>query len=129
MLERKIKNFPMENNLYQNIEKNAFKSPNHIAINYQNNILTYSGFLKKIDLFVEYFSYDLKIKKGERIAILVYNRTEFLSIFYACAKLGIILVPINWRLTGFEIIHILKITFKNNNMFPRLLSIFLHHIF
>lgn len=108
MLERKIKNFPMENNLYQNIEKNAFKSPNRIAINYQNNVITYSGFLKKIDLFVEYFTYDLKIKKGERIAILVYNRTEFLSIFYTCAKLGIILVPINWRLTSYEIIHILK---------------------
>ena len=108
MLERKIKNFPMENNLYQNIEKNAFKSPNRIAINYQNNVITYSGFLKNIDLFVEYFTYDLKIKKGERIAILVYNRSEFLSIFYTCAKLGIILVPINWRLTSYEIIHILK---------------------
>ena len=54
MLERKIKNFPMENNLYQNIEKNAFKSPNRIAINYQNNVITYSGFLKNIDLFVEH---------------------------------------------------------------------------
>jgi len=108
MQERKIKKFPMENNLYQYIEKNALRSPNHIAINYQNNQLTYSAFLKNIDLFVDYFSYNLKLKKGDRIAILVYNRMEFLSLFYACAKLGIILVPINWRLTSFEIIHILE---------------------
>ena len=84
----------MENNLYQYIEKNALISPNHIAINYQNNKVTYSAFLKNIDLFVDYFSYNLKIKKGERVAILVFNRMEFLSLFYACAKLGIILVPI-----------------------------------
>jgi len=98
----------MEYNLYQYLEKNALKSPNNIAINYQENQITYSAFLKNIDLFVNYFSYTLKIKKGERIAILVYNRTEFLLLFYACAKLGIILVPINWRLTSYEIIHILK---------------------
>ena len=98
----------MEYNLYQYLEKNALKSPNNIAINYQENQITYSAFLKNIDLFVNYFSYTLKIKKGERIAILVYNRTEFLLLFYACDKLGIILAPINWRLTSFEIIHILK---------------------
>ncbi len=98
----------MEYNLYQYLEKNALKYPDNIAINYQNKQLTYNNFLKKINLFVNYFFYTLKIKKGERIAILIYNRTEFLLIFYACAKLGIILVPINWRLTSFEIIHIIK---------------------
>ena len=98
----------MEYNLYQYLEKNALKYPHNIAINYKKNKLTYTDFLKKINLFVNYFSFTLKIKKGERIAVLIYNRTEFLLIFYACAKLGIILVPINWRLTSFEIIHIVK---------------------
>ena len=98
----------MEYNLYQYLEKNALKYPHNIAINYKKNKLTYTDFLKKINLFVNYFSFTLKIKKGERIAVLIYNRTEFLLIFYACAKLGIILVPINWRLTSYEIIHIVK---------------------
>jgi len=98
----------MEHNLYIHIEKNALKFPNNIAIRSQNNEISYSSFLNNINLFVDYLFYTLSLRKGDRIAILAYNRVEFLSLFYACAKLGIILTPINWRLTSFEIIHILK---------------------
>jgi fatty-acyl-CoA synthase len=98
----------MKQNLYKYIKEHALNSPDNIAINFNNKQLTFSGFLEHIDQFVAYLSSTLNIKKGDRIAILAYNRKEFLSLFYACAKLGTILVPINWRLTSFEIINILK---------------------
>jgi fatty-acyl-CoA synthase len=43
------------------------------------------------------------VKKGDRLAVLAKNRPEMLEIFFAAAKLGAIIVPLNFRLTGREI--------------------------
>jgi fatty-acyl-CoA synthase len=40
---------------------------------------------------------------GDRIAMLSYNCLEYVEIIMATAKLGLILVPLNWRLTGAEL--------------------------
>jgi len=44
---------------------------------------------------------------GSRVAILARNCLEYVLTYGACARLGAILVPINWRLGGSEIAHIL----------------------
>lgn len=40
---------------------------------------------------------------GDRISVLAYNCIEFLEIIMAAAKLGLIVVPLNWRLTASEL--------------------------
>ena len=44
----------------------------------------------------------LGVRKGERVAYLGYNNHEMLALLFALAKLGAILVPLNWRLTAAE---------------------------
>jgi len=51
---------------------------------------------------------DLGIVKGERIAALMLNSSEFLEIFFACGKTGAIMVPVNFRLAAPELIYILR---------------------
>jgi fatty-acyl-CoA synthase len=48
------------------------------------------------------------IKSGDRLAILSYNCLEFLEGIMAAAKLGLILVPLNWRLTPVELAFIMN---------------------
>ncbi len=48
------------------------------------------------------------VAKGDRVAVLLYNGNEFLEIFFACAKIGAIFVPINFRLTPPEAAYILE---------------------
>jgi len=43
------------------------------------------------------------LKHGDRIAMLAYNSLEYVEIIFACAKLGLILVPLNWRLSTAEL--------------------------
>jgi fatty-acyl-CoA synthase len=50
----------------------------------------------------------LGIKKGDRVALLMSNCSEFLEIFFACAKTGAIMVPLNLRLAVPELLYILK---------------------
>jgi len=50
----------------------------------------------------------LGLRNGDRMAILSYNRLEFVEGIMAAAKLGLILVPLNWRLTATELTFILN---------------------
>jgi len=43
------------------------------------------------------------IKKGDRIACLLYNCAEYWEIYFACAKIGAVLVPLNFRLAPPEL--------------------------
>ncbi|MCA1833337.1 MAG: AMP-binding protein [Actinomycetota bacterium] len=43
---------------------------------------------------------ELGVRKGDRVAIISSNRIEMLEVFFACAKLGAIQVPLNIFLKG-----------------------------
>ena len=45
----------------------------------------------------------LGLKSGDRLGILAYNRLEYAETIMAAAKLGLIVVPLNWRLTPPEL--------------------------
>ena len=46
--------------------------------------------------------------KGDRVAILSQNCAEFFELEFACAKVGAIELPLNWRLTKPELEYILN---------------------
>ena len=48
----------------------------------------------------------LGLVKGDRIAVLAYNAIEWLEIYIAAAKAGLVAVPINFRLVANEIRYI-----------------------
>lgn len=48
------------------------------------------------------------LAKGDRVAVLAFNRIEWLEIYAAAAKAGLIAVPVNFRLVGAEIRFIVQ---------------------
>ncbi|MCT4656173.1 MAG: long-chain fatty acid--CoA ligase [Cohaesibacter sp.] len=48
------------------------------------------------------------LKSGDRVAILCLNRPDFFELLFACAKIGCIFVPLNWRQPVAELIPILE---------------------
>ncbi len=46
--------------------------------------------------------------QGDRVAVLAYNRAEWAEIYAAAAKSGLVVVPVNFRLTGPEALYILE---------------------
>ncbi len=56
------------------------------------------------------------VEREDRVAILCRNRIEFFEIMFACAKLGAILVPLNWRAPAAELAPIVT------DCAPRLLA-------
>ncbi|MBI4799396.1 MAG: long-chain fatty acid--CoA ligase [Desulfarculus sp.] len=49
----------------------------------------------------------LGLERGQRLGMLAYNCLEFVEVIMATAKLGLVLVPLNWRLTAAELGFIL----------------------
>ncbi len=43
------------------------------------------------------------VRPGDRVAVVAGNRAETLALLFACAELGAILVPMNWRLATPEL--------------------------
>ena len=50
---------------------------------------------------------ELGIKQNDCVALLCRNRIEFFELLFACARLGAILVPLNWRMPASELAPLL----------------------
>jgi acyl-CoA synthetase (AMP-forming)/AMP-acid ligase II len=48
------------------------------------------------------------VQKAERIGLLMMNSAEFMEAYFALAKIGAVVVPLNWRLVPNELEFILK---------------------
>jgi fatty-acyl-CoA synthase len=50
----------------------------------------------------------LGLQRGDRVALLAYNRLEWLEIYVALARAGLVAVPINFRLASPEVAYIVQ---------------------
>jgi len=50
---------------------------------------------------------ELGLSKGDRVGVVAYNRIEWMEIYVAMARAGLVVVPLNFRLTAPEMAYIL----------------------
>ena len=68
-----------------------------------NRTLTYSQFNNVANRVAINITKNFGLKRGDRVAILAENCLEFYILFSVSQKTGIILVPLNYRLTSREL--------------------------
>ncbi|WP_299979919.1 AMP-binding protein [Desulfobacula sp.] len=95
-------------------KKRAMLSPDKTAIIYEGRTITYKALNDGANRVAHYLQ-EKGLKKGDRISVLLFNCPEFLEVYFAAAKLGIIFVPLNFRLIGPEL------EYQLNNCESRLL--------
>ena len=69
--------------------------------------MTFSTLDERIRRLANGLCNQLKLNKGDRVAILSKNCIQYMEVFYACARCGLIAQPLNWRLSGPEMARIL----------------------
>jgi len=89
------------------VARRAQLSNSKIALVCKDRILTYSQLNSRINRLANGLTH-LGVQKGTRVAVFLTNGTEILEIMFACAKIGAIFVPINFRLSVDEVEYILK---------------------
>jgi fatty-acyl-CoA synthase len=90
------------------IERNAAFTPDKAATIFEGEVLTYRDFAARIERAACALKAECGVGRGDRVAILSLNRPDYLVLLYACARLGAILVPLNWRLAVAEQMFILS---------------------
>ncbi len=84
------------------IRKRAEMSPDKAAIIFEDEPITY----RQLNEGANRAAHVLRkrgIRNGDRVSAVLLNCVEFLEVYFACAKLGAILVPLNFRLVGREL--------------------------
>jgi fatty-acyl-CoA synthase len=89
------------------IDRNARFAPDKTALRYQDQVWSYSQFAVRIDALARTLKTRLGVHRGDRVAVLALNSPDYLALLYACARLGAMLVPLNWRLAVPEQVFIL----------------------
>ena len=89
------------------IDRNAAFAPDKAAIRFAGRTLTYAGFAQRIAQAARALKSQWGVGPGDRVAVLAFNHPDTLVLLYACARLGAMLVPVNWRLAVPEQLYIL----------------------
>jgi fatty-acyl-CoA synthase len=95
-------------NLSDLIARNAAFAPEKPALRFEGDVLSYAAFHARIVRTARALQGEFGVGKGDRVAILSLNRPDYLVLLYACARLGAMLVPLNWRLAVAEQLFILR---------------------
>ena len=90
------------------IARNAAFTPDKPAIHFEGVTLSYAAFHARIEATAKALKAECHVGRGDRVAILSLNRPDYLVLLYACARLGAMLVPLNWRLAVAEQMFILS---------------------
>ena len=89
------------------IEHWAGIAPDKTAIHFEGADISYRSLDRRIAAASAVLAGEFGVSKGDRIAFLGYNNPDFLVLIFACARLGAVMVPLNWRLAPPELLYIL----------------------
>mgnify|MGYP003627209770 FL=1 len=95
-------------NLSHWIERWADFQPDKTAIRFEGRDITYAAFDARIRRVAGLLHHELDVEHGDRVAFLGLNSPDMLALMFACARIGAILVPLNWRLAPPEHLYILQ---------------------
>lgn len=99
----------MQPTLRDVLEQSAAKFPEKDAIVYpeKDQRWSYAEFDRKANQLANALS-ELGVDHGDRVSTLLFNGSEIVLTVFACAKLGAVFNPLNFRLTAGEVSFILN---------------------
>jgi len=91
--------------LAESVAAHARTRPSKIGVRDARRTLTYAQWDERASRLANALL-GLGLAKGDRVALLAYNAIEWLEIYAALARAGLVAVPVNFRLVGTEIAYI-----------------------
>lgn len=84
------------------LERRADINPNRSALIDGGHALSYRRLRDRVSAVAAGLAAQ-GVRRGDRVAVLSINRAEYMEILFAVARLGAMVVPLNWRLTAPEL--------------------------
>jgi fatty-acyl-CoA synthase len=92
------------------LHKNAQHTPDKLALVdvHSGRRVTYRQLDERASRFAEVLTQQLRLAPGARVAVLAHNSAAYFEMLYGCAKAGMVMVCLNWRLPVAELLPILE---------------------
>ncbi len=84
------------------IERHAGFTPDKVAIRFEDEVISYADLTGRISRAAGRLKHELGIRHGDRVGYLGFNHPELIILLFACARLGAMVMPLNWRLEEAE---------------------------
>jgi fatty-acyl-CoA synthase len=85
-------------NLSDLVARNAAFTPDKTALRFNGTTVSYRDLARRIEASSAVLQSHFHVGPTDRVALLATNHPDYLVLLYACARLGAMLVPLNWRL-------------------------------
>ncbi|WP_158211568.1 ATP-dependent acyl-CoA ligase [Alkalihalobacterium alkalinitrilicum] len=95
------------NHIVDALTHQAIRKPNQVYVKFKNESFTYQQVDERSAQIAHVLSAQ-GFKKGSHVALLLKNHTDFIFIWFALAKLGAVMVPVNTHIKGDSLKHILN---------------------
>ncbi|NIO40998.1 MAG: AMP-binding protein, partial [Burkholderiales bacterium] len=95
-------------NLSNWVERQADFVPDRCAIRFSGEQISYAELARRVNRLADSLANRLDIGHGDRVAFLGLNSPEIIVLLFACARVGAVLMPLNWRLAQPEHIFMLR---------------------
>ncbi len=82
--------------------KRAWLTGDKEALVEGNRRLSYRELNRRVNRLSRHLQ-TMGLMKGDRLGLLAFNGLEYVEVIFAAAKLGLLLVPLNWRLSPAEL--------------------------
>src|SRR5690348_16568561 len=83
------------------LDRHADVTPDRVALHFDGTDHAWAPLRRQMRQIAGLLA-ALGVGRGDRVAHLGYNSPLFLLLLFACARLGALLVPLNWRLAAPE---------------------------
>jgi long-chain acyl-CoA synthetase len=91
--------------LFDVVQRNARLYADRLAFVFEKERVTHAAYLARVERLAAGLA-RVGIGPGDRVVMLSANNLEFIDLYGATARLGAILLPINWRLSAEEIAYV-----------------------
>ena len=91
------------------VKRNAKRYPDKTATVFEDNKYTFKEFNSRVNSLANALS-DMGVQKGNRVAVLSDNCHQYIELYCAAPKGGMILVPLNCTLSKQELTYIINDT-------------------
>ncbi|MDH4248392.1 MAG: AMP-binding protein [Deltaproteobacteria bacterium] len=88
--------------VYDLLARNAELFPEHDALVDAQGVRSFAEVRTRVDALAGGLA-GLGLNPGDAVCVLAYNDAAFLELYLACARQGIVVHPLNWRLTEKEL--------------------------
>jgi acyl-CoA synthetase (AMP-forming)/AMP-acid ligase II len=89
------------------LPRHAKYRPDHLAIVFNENRLNFCEFSGRVNRLANGLL-DLGIRQGEKIATILPNCLELLETYWACARIGAVVVPLSTLTRGSGLVNLLR---------------------